>query len=296
MTRSVRPLRAGFSFLVLALGAAVVAMAARRASGCTMDGFTVTDGLNADRAATAGQSVTFRVSFDAADARTANISVTYGDGTGEQVPHNLQSVFGQRGAFLTFTHVYTRVGTFDAVLRGSSMSGQACFYSGYFGLGLVVDGKPAIRVKVVENPVHSRVKHVDPAPTAAWAQPKSAVSIAPGSAARIAGANETTAREKSIVSSALHPGQIARASVSSTPLGSVLKIEGSGKCGLRAVEDVDGKVVKTYDYKGIFPASIALLNTLPGLHGITVESDKTTEGCGGAARTSFAVARRRQGI
>ena len=76
---------------------------------------------------------------------------------------------------------------------------------------------------------------------------------------------------------ALIAGQITRASVSASVLGNFLKVEGSGQCGLKAVDEMDGKVLRTYDFKGPLPGTIQLLSTLPGKHAVKIDGDKSSE-------------------
>jgi hypothetical protein len=291
MKRSVRPFRASSSFFFLALVTAGAALAARSACGCTLSGFTIYDGLDADRKATAGHKVTFFLRFEGTDAKVGTIKVLYGDGTGEDIgPRNLERTFGQSDAHMKFDHTYTRPGVFDASLRGGSVQNQPCTFNPLFGLGLVVDGKPALRVTVLENPLKSKAKMPTATPQPAF-ETKKNFSVPPTAVppAKSLGATQTVGKEKGNTAFALAPGQITRASLSTTPLGKVLKVEGSGNCGFKAVEDVDGRMVKTYDYKGTFPATIQLLNSQPGLHGLVIEGDRSAETCGGTVRTSFQV-------
>jgi hypothetical protein len=118
-----------------------------------------------------------------------------------------------------------------------------------------------------------------------------AIPPASGQRAKDLGVYEKVGKEKGNLAYALSPGQIGLASVSQSALGNVLKVEGSGKCGLKVFEELDGKAVEIYDYKGPLPTAIPMVNTLPGMHVAKIEGDKSSESCGGTANASFSIAK-----
>ncbi len=266
-----------------------------------MDTFVINYGLDLDGKATAGEKVWFQVGFQntigyvgsvAYWPRNGSVNIDYGDGTAEHGawpgawPGWTAPQTADRPAdphmTITFPHVYTKPGTFHAFLKeGLLDQNRPCAPSGGVGPG----GGIQVNVK--------RAKHADAAlQVPALTQPKSVVAILPASGlgAKDLGVYEKVGKERNLTY-ALSPGHIGGASVSQSSLGNVLKVEGSGRCGLKVFEELDGKAVEIYDYKGPLPTTISMVNTLPGMHVAKLEGDKSSEGCGGTASASFSIAR-----
>jgi hypothetical protein len=274
---------------------AIAAIAARPARGCLMDSFLIVGGLDLNQKATASMKVTFRIGFQDSSVPYAyegpgskgSIKIDYGDGTAEDTgPRTVghDGTWGLAGANIRVDHVYTKPGTFSASLKAGSVENQPCLFSGYFGLGFVVDGKPGIRVAVVPS-----------LPLAAVATQKRVVAVFPTStpAAKVVGVQQTVGKQKANLAFAFAPGQISRATVSLSVLGNVLKVEGTGRCGLKVFEELDGKALRTYDFKGPLPTTITMPNRLPGIHVAKIEGDKSSESCGGTASASFPIAKKK---
>jgi hypothetical protein len=272
---------------------AIAAIAARPARGCYMDSFLIVGGLDLNQKATAGEKVWFQVGFSM--GRMASVKIDYGDGTveGDFAYGYIKwhpAIHPAGPLTIQIDHVYTKPGTFRAFLKEGLVDNWGgpnllCAPSGSVGPG------GGIQVNVV------RAKHLDAAlQVPALAQPKRVVAIPPasGQGAKDLGVQLTVGKERNLAH-ALSPGQIVRASVSQSVLGNLLKVEGSGKCGLKVFEELDGKALKTYDFKGPLPTTITLARTgpLPGLHVVRIEGDKSSESCGGTASASFPIAKKK---
>lgn len=271
MKQSVRPSRASSSFLlVLALVTAIAAIAAKPARGCIIGGVEIVDGFYENDKATVGRTVTFEIRFAKTAVASGSVRIDYGDGPAEDV--GLKPVSSTQ----KFNHVYTRPGEFNVSFNGDRA----------LDAGKAQPGCPRFLFIInVENDHHSRVQRPTPTPTAhTLARAKSSVAAPPASGQSMVGT------AKGITAHVFAPGQIARASVLQSVLGYFLKVEGSGKCGLKVYEELDGKALRTYDFKGPLPTTIQL-NGLPGVHVVKIEGDGSSEGCGGTASTFFGIAK-----
>lgn len=253
----------------LALAVLVTVSSAGRAPGCEIEMLQIVEGLDDHGTLTTGKPVTYQVRFKNTPDSAGSVRILYGDGSAED------SGLRAFNSPFRFTHVYSRPGTFRASVNGGKV--RPCTNRFEWGSG-------GMEVQVVESSSHAKTRSAGK--DATLGTEPTGVLLAPKSSAQKAQSS------KDPLAAALAAGQISGASVTPSIPGHLLKIEGSGRCALRVVEDLDGKTLSTTTYKGTLPTTMQLLNVLPGLHGLRIEGDTSNERCAGTATTSFPVGKR----
>ncbi len=278
----------------LVLGVVSFALGAvRPAPACQVVKFQIVGGLEDSGNVIAGHRVDFQVWFDRPvvdgkvlrGTQVGSLRMDFGDGTVEDTgvkTFDAPSTYDFGGATWTFfLHEYKKVGTFTASLTGGGV--QPC----------AMDGGLSYRIPVVSDMTDmTKAKRSMTIPPAddrlkTPVKPKTAVLLVPTPPAYVA-AGRASAATRSLGS--VIYGRVTGASVSYSVYGNVLSVDGDGRCALKVFETMAGRPLRTYDYKGPLPTKVTMLSTLPGIHVLKVEGDKSSESCGGTASASGAVA------